>query len=142
MMASLSQLPPASPRAAARRRTELDRRLDLEFFRALADPTRARLFACLIKCRRPCSVTEVAECCAVDFSVVARHLGILARAGILSAEKKGRTVWYAARREELTARLRGLADAIDACRLSTDAGACCPPAVQSSRSSGDTRCTC
>lgn len=91
----------------------MDRRLDTELFKALADPTRARLLACLVKCGRPCSVTEVAECCAVDFSVVARHLGLLARVGILEADKKGRTVWYVARCADLSARLRALAEAID-----------------------------
>ncbi|MCA9245173.1 MAG: helix-turn-helix transcriptional regulator, partial [Phycisphaerales bacterium] len=71
----------------------MDRQLDTDLFKALGDPTRARLLACLLKCGRPCSVTEVAECCAVDFSVVARHLGLLARVGVLDSEKKGRTVW-------------------------------------------------
>jgi DNA-binding transcriptional ArsR family regulator len=104
---------PASPRQAARRRAAVDRRLDPAFFKALADPTRVRILACLIKCGRPCSVSEVAECCAVDFSVVARHLALLARAGVLAVEKTGRTVWYHARCGELAGRLRGLADAID-----------------------------
>jgi ArsR family transcriptional regulator len=103
-----------SPRQAARRRAEVDRRLDTTLFKALADPTRAKLLACLVKCGRPCSVTEVAECCAVDFSVVARHLGLLARAGILDVHKQGRTVWYRARCHHLASRLRRLADAIEA----------------------------
>ncbi len=109
----------------------MDRRLDTEFFKALADPTRARLLACLVKCGRPCSVTEVAACCDVDFSVVARHLGLLARAGVLEAEKKGRTVWYVARCAALSGRLRALADAIDEW---------CPSGGQGDRS-GD-RCGC
>ena len=79
----------------------------------LGEPTRAKLFACLVKCGRPCSVTEVAECCSIDFSMVARHLGALARAGALDANKVGRTVWYAAKSDDLAARLRDLADAID-----------------------------
>lgn len=113
MMASVTNKIPTTPRQAARRRAAVDRRLDTELFKALADPTRARLLACLMKCGRPCSVTEVAECCAVDFSVVARHLGLLARVGVLEAEKKGRTVWYVALCGNLSARLRALADAID-----------------------------
>jgi ArsR family transcriptional regulator len=103
----------ATPKLAATRPAAVDRRLDTSLFKALADPTRARLLACLMKCGRACSVTEVAECCAVDFSVVARHLGLLARAGVVIAEKKGRTVWYRPRCAELSARLRALADAID-----------------------------
>lgn len=119
MMASVTNKVPTTPRQAARRRAAVDRQLDTDLFKALADPTRARLLACLVKCGRPCSVTEVAECCAVDFSVVARHLGLLARVGVLEAEKKGRTVWYAARCTDLSARLRLLADAIDEWRPST-----------------------
>ncbi|MEW6199827.1 MAG: metalloregulator ArsR/SmtB family transcription factor [Planctomycetota bacterium] len=121
-MASVTNTVPTTPRQAARRRAAVDRRLDTALFKALADPTRARLLACLVKCGRPCSVTELAESCAVDFSVVARHLGLLARAGVLEAEKKGRTVWYVARCEDLSARLRALADAIDEWCPSTDCG--------------------
>lgn len=58
-------------------------------------------------------MTEIAECCSIDFSMVARHLGTMARAGLVSSEKKGRTVWYAADAEALAARFRDLADAID-----------------------------
>lgn len=123
-MTSVSKNIPTSPARAARRRAAVDKRLDTELFKALADPTRAKLLACLMKCRRPCSVGEVAECCEVDFSVVARHLGLLARAGVLDAEKKGRTVWYNARCADLSARLRGLADAIDECCPAEDAAAC------------------
>lgn len=73
-MASVSHKPePATPRQAARRKSPVDRLLDPELFKALSDPTRLLLLRCLLKCRRACSVSEVAECCEVDFSVVARH---------------------------------------------------------------------
>jgi ArsR family transcriptional regulator, arsenate/arsenite/antimonite-responsive transcriptional repressor len=91
----------------------IDRLLDPELFRAFGDPTRASLVACLIKCGRPCSVTEVAESCSVDFSVVARHLASLARAGVLESTKVGRTVLYRARCAELCDRLRLLIGAIE-----------------------------
>jgi ArsR family transcriptional regulator, arsenate/arsenite/antimonite-responsive transcriptional repressor len=102
-----------SPHQAIRRRARLDRLLDPELLKALAEPTRARLLSCLLKCGRPCSVTEVAACCSIDFSMVARHLATMARAGLLSSEKQGRTVWYAADGPALAARFRDLADAID-----------------------------
>lgn len=115
-----------------RRRTAVDRGLDIELFKAMGDRTRLALLACLIKCGRACSVTEVAACCAVDFSVVSRHLGILSRAGVLEARKQGRTMWYQARGTDLAARLRELADAIDECVAGCDASRCaencCPPA--------------
>jgi ArsR family transcriptional regulator len=125
-----SPKPPATPKAATRRRAAIDKLLDTELFKALADPTRVSLLACLVKCGRPCSVTEVAECCSVDFSVVARHLALLARVGALDATKEGRTVWYSPRCTHLTQHLRALADSIDewCCTESdgcnTDGGAC------------------
>ena len=61
MMASVTNKTPTTPRQAARRRAAVDRRLDTELFKALADPTRTRLPTCLVKCGRPCSVTELAD---------------------------------------------------------------------------------
>ena len=112
-MASPFQHSAATPRQAVRRCARLDRLLDPELLKALAEPTRARLLSCLLKCGRPCSVTEVAECCAIDFSMVARHLATMARAGLLTSEKKGRTVWYSADGPALARHFRDLADAID-----------------------------
>jgi len=111
-MASVFQRQP-SPKQAARTKARFDRLLDPELLKALAEPTRAKLLSCLLKCARPCSVTEVAECCSVDFSMVARHLSTMARAGLLSSEKQGRTVWYTADGAALAAMFRELADAIE-----------------------------
>lgn len=90
--------------------------LDAELFKALGEPTRLKLLSCLAKCGRACSVTELTECCAVDLSVVSRHLGILAKAGVLTATKKGRTVFYAVRYKHLTGAFRSLARAVEDCR--------------------------
>ena len=99
-------MPPSTPKQASRRRVRLDRLLDPALLRALAEPTRAKLLSCLLKCGRPCSVTEVAACCSVDFSTVSRHLATMARAGLLTADKQGRTVWYSADGESLAAHFR------------------------------------
>ncbi|RMH13313.1 MAG: transcriptional regulator [Planctomycetota bacterium] len=112
-MTQVSKCQPRSPRQAARRRAAVDRLLDTTLFKALSDQTRATLLACLIKCGRPCSVSELAECCSVDFSVVARHLSVLARAGAVEANKQGRTVWYSARCAHLCETLHALAEAIE-----------------------------
>ena len=61
-------------------------------------------------------MTEVAACCDIDFSMVARHLATMARAGLLSSEKQGRTTWYAADAESLALMFRELADSIDEIR--------------------------
>ena len=125
-MASPIQYSGISPKEVVHRAARIDRLLDPDLLRPLAEPTRARLLSCLLKCGRPCSVTEVAECCSIDFSMVARHLAMMARDGVLSREKRGRTVWYAADGPALAARFRELADAID--ELSTP-DACCDDAA-------------
>ena len=116
-MTQVTKSPPRTPRQAARRQGPIDRLLDPELFKALSDPTRLRLLACLSKCGRACSVTEVAECCAVDFSVVSRHLAMLADAGVLDVQKVGRTTFYQVRYQHVSQELRALADAL---------GDCCP----------------
>jgi len=118
MMAQVSKKQPATPRQAGNRRWPIDDLLSPALFKALADPTRARLLACVAKCGRPCTVGEVAECCAVDLSVVSRHLSALELGGLMTSRKEGRTVRYSVRYEEVCGRLRALADAIEAC---------CPP---------------
>ncbi len=104
-----------SPRQASACCRPVDDLLDPTLFKALGDPTRLRLFGCLVKCGRACSVTELAACCSVDLSVVSRHLSLLEDAGILTATKKGRTVSYSVRFTDLAGSLRALADAIDSC---------------------------
>lgn len=132
-MTQMSKLTPMSPKQASTCCGPIDGLLDPNLFKALCDPTRARLLGCLIKCGRACSVSEVSECCSVDFSVVSRHLQFLERAGILTAARAGRTVNYAVRYGPLCANLRALADAISHYDPVNHAPACgdgcCPPAA-------------
>lgn len=119
---------PKSPKAAARCRGPLDEWLDPRMFKALSDPTRLRLLACLSMCGRPCSVGEIAECCSVDLSVVSRHLAQLESAGILTATKSGRVVSYQVRFERVTFWLRSLASAFERCAPASPSqpnAACC-----------------
>lgn len=107
---------PATPLQAASRPGRLERRLDPGLFRALHDPTRARLVACLARCGRACSVSELAACCSVDLSVVSRHLRLLERSGVVRARRSGRSVLYAVRYRDLSRALRALAEAFEDCR--------------------------
>lgn len=104
-----------TPRQAAACCRPVDGLLDPALFKALGDPTRVRMLACLIKCGRACGVGEIAECCSVDLSVVSRHLQALARAGLLDAHKAGRTMSYSVRYEHLCRTLRDLACSIEQC---------------------------
>ncbi|MFH1330717.1 MAG: metalloregulator ArsR/SmtB family transcription factor, partial [Actinomycetota bacterium] len=92
--------------------------LDPALFRALGDPNRVALVAHLGRSGRPTTVSEAAECCPVDLSVVSRHLAVLREAGVVRATKQGREVHYTVSHRSLAATLRALADALDAC---------CPP---------------
>lgn len=118
-----------TPKQAAKCCNPVDKLLDPALFKSLSDPTRLKLLACLAKCGRACSVTDIAECCSVDFSVVSRHLALLARAGVLESTKKGRIVFYSVRYRLLSQMLRALADSIEACcpngKAATRKGACC-----------------
>lgn len=114
-MVQLSKKVPSTPKQAACCNSDLDELLNPRFFKSLGDPTRLRLLSCLARCARECSTTEVAECCSVDFSVVTRHLALLADAGILESRKEGRTVFYKVRYTALGESLRSLADAFDRC---------------------------
>jgi ArsR family transcriptional regulator, arsenate/arsenite/antimonite-responsive transcriptional repressor len=118
-----------TPKQAAKCCRPVDNLLDARLFKALSDTTRVKILACLVKCGKACSVTEIAECCSVDFSVVSRHLAILDRAGILESKKNGRTVYYSVLYGQLSQVLRGLADAIEACcptsKGTTRKGECC-----------------
>lgn len=105
-------------------------RLDPGLFRALSDPTRVALVACLARCCGPASVSQIASCCSVDLSVVSRHLATLAEAGVIEGEREGRQVRYTLRFDTLAATLRALADAVEACRPGPAprrrcAGVCC-----------------
>ncbi len=103
------------PRGARRCCQRLDRSVSPAFFRALCDENRLRLLVQLAGCRTPCTVSQIAECCPVDLSVVSRHLAVLRDAGLLEARKRGKEVYYRVRYREVIATLRSVADAIEGC---------------------------
>ncbi len=94
---------------------DLEGLLAPSFFKALGDPNRVAILARLVQCCRPCSVGEIGAGSPVSLSVVSRHLAMLRAAGILEAEKNGRTVFYTVRYPQLVRTLRQLAEAIEAC---------------------------
>ena len=90
-----------------------------EIFKALSDPTRVKILSLLkAKGRSCCELISRSEpgLCACDIenavklsqAAVSHHMGLLRRAGLVEAEKRGRWVYY--RRDE--AALARLANAI------------------------------
>ena len=94
-----------------------------ELFKSLSDPNRIAILARVAEHAGEMSVGEVASCCAIDLSVVSRHLRTLRETGILTAEKRGKQVFYRAQLAELINLLRNLADALEQC---CPGGACAP----------------
>lgn len=94
---------------------ELEALISPAFFKALSDPNRVTLLAELCERGEPATVSEAAGCCAVDLSVVSRHLATLRDAGLVVADKRGREVFYRVDYPGLSKTLRSIADAIDAC---------------------------
>ncbi|MFC3181790.1 ArsR/SmtB family transcription factor [Cypionkella sinensis] len=60
-------------------------------FAALADPTRRAILAMLLE--DDMAVTDVAEPFQMSLTAISKHLGILADAGLISREKRGRVIW-------------------------------------------------
>lgn len=75
------------PSGNSRRMTD---RLDL-VFAALADPTRRAILAMLLE--DDMAVTDVAEPFRISLAAVSKHLGVLADAGLISRERRGRVIW-------------------------------------------------
>ena len=60
-------------------------------FAALADPTRRRILSMLLE--DDMAVTDVADPFDMSLAAISKHLTILATAGLISQEKRGRVKW-------------------------------------------------
>jgi DNA-binding transcriptional ArsR family regulator len=60
-------------------------------FAALADPTRRQILSMLLE--DDMAVTDVAEPFQMSLAAISKHLIILAGAGLISQEKRGRVKW-------------------------------------------------
>ena len=68
----------------------MDTRLDA-VFAALSDPTRRAILAMLLE--DDMAVTDVAAPFAISLAAISKHLSVLARARLISQEKRGRVNW-------------------------------------------------
>jgi DNA-binding transcriptional ArsR family regulator len=60
-------------------------------FAALADPTRRAILAMLLE--DDMAVTDVAEPFRMSLAAISKHLTVLAEAGLIARERRGRVVW-------------------------------------------------
>jgi len=79
-------------------------------FKALADPGRRRVLQILRK--RPMSAGELAEHFPVSKPTMSAHFAVLQEAGLIDAEKIGRTIIYRLRISVLEDALLGFADSL------------------------------
>jgi DNA-binding transcriptional ArsR family regulator len=70
-----------------------------EIFAALGDPNRQRMVEMLAN-RGSTTASRLAEPLQVTRQGAEKHLGVLARAGLVTSQRKGREVLYALRTEE------------------------------------------
>ncbi|MGY6412211.1 MAG: ArsR/SmtB family transcription factor [Alkalilacustris sp.] len=68
----------------------MSQRLD-RIFAALADPTRRAILAMLLE--DDMAVTDVAAPLPMSLAAVSKHLGVLAAAGLISRDRRGRVIW-------------------------------------------------
>ena len=62
-----------------------------QMFAALADPTRRAILAMLLE--DDMAVTDVAEPFRMSLAAISKHLTVLAEAGLISRERRGRVIW-------------------------------------------------
>lgn len=70
--------------------TPSDTRLD-RIFAALADPTRRAILALLVE--DDMAVTDVAHPFEMSLAAISKHLKVLAEAGLIAQERRGRVIW-------------------------------------------------
>lgn len=62
-----------------------------QIFAALADPTRRRVLSMLLE--DDMAVSDVAEPFAMSLAAISKHLAVLANAGLIRQERRGRINW-------------------------------------------------
>ena len=79
-------------------------------FRALADPTRRQVLALLKE--RPMSAGELADRFDVSKPTMSAHFNVLREAGLIDANRQGKTIIYRLRMSVLEEALMGLAQTV------------------------------
>ena len=78
----------------------------VEALKALAHLTRLQVFFFLVRARGEVSAGEIQEAMEVPAPTLSNHLDQLRRAGLIESRKEERYVYYAVRRDTVTALVR------------------------------------
>ena len=98
-MKTIARLPPAQLAADP---------AHVEAFKALAHLTRLQVFFFLVRARGEVAAGEIQEAVGVPGPTLSHHLDRLRRAGLIESRKEERYVYYAVRRDTVTALVRVL----------------------------------
>ena len=87
------------PRGAAARKLAGARRLEdcAGVLKALGDPTRLEIVALVARAGAPLCACEIEAHFELSQSTISHHLGLLRRAGVLHAERRGTWAFYSIR---------------------------------------------
>ncbi len=86
----------------------------LEIFEALDDKTRQEIVL-LFRTASEYRATEIAQRFRLSRPTISHHLNLLRRAGILTARKKGREIWFSFNKNYVIATLKTLISYLEGC---------------------------
>lgn len=86
--------------------------LDTDFFRAICEPARVEILRQLMLKGRA-DVNTVSQAMPQDRSVIARHLQLMERAGLLYSKIEGRHTFYEIDGPAVVARMAGITQALE-----------------------------
>lgn len=87
-------------------------------FKALSDPTRRRVLQLLRE--RPLSAGELSDHFAVSKPTMSAHFSVLQEAGLIEAEKSGRSIFYRLKMSVLEDALLGFAQTVGSKRTTAE----------------------
>lgn|SRR5690606_26504509 len=94
-------------------RRSLQKAIDTDMFRALAEPVRVEILGALLRAGGSTRVGDVASSINIDASGVSRHLRELARAGVVSIDRRGRERWCTLELDGLIERFSTLVQSLE-----------------------------
>jgi len=100
--------------------TKLFELMDSAFFKSLAEPVRLDIIK-LLMVKGESDIGALAAELPQDRSVISRHLANMEEAGIVSARKEGRHMFYVLKNEHFVGRFEDILESIKKCI----AGGCC-----------------
>lgn len=94
--------------------TYLSEQMDSKFFKSLAEPVRLEIIK-LMMVKGESDIATLAAQMPQDRSVISRHLSNMVDAGIVTARKEGRHMFYTLRRDQFVSRFEDILTAIKKC---------------------------